>query len=316
MIAEPAAIVHPCQCPPRRDRRLPSTIPAAMMLPRETRQPHPMEVVLSESDSSLPRGAIVPPMPISAEDFDQAHGEVAKSDVLWELLSRAHGTDCPTEVRAWGNTTWWTLGRFVAGLRLSPGELLLDLACGRGGVGLWLARALNVNLVGVDWSRAGVRAATERSTEFVPPGRARFEVGDMTATGLEGDSMDGAVCADAVFFAEDRIAVFAEVSRVLKPGGRFLFTADDCDDPDRPAAVPDWAPIIERGGLGVVTREEIPNWAEQVKRMYDLWLENLDALRADLGDELIQELVEEAHTVGPTLPRRTGMLYTTEKRGL
>lgn len=61
------------------------------------------------------------------------------------------------------------------------------------------------------------------------------------------------------FFAQARIAVFAEIARVLKPGGRFLFTTDESYDLDRPAAVPDWAPIIERGGLSVVTREEIPN---------------------------------------------------------
>ena len=84
----------------------------------------------------------------------------------------------------------------------------------------------------------------------------------------------------------DRIAVFAEMARVLRPGGRFLFTADESDDPDRPAAVPDWAPIIERGGLSVVTREEIPNWAAQLKEMYDAWMANIDALRAGLGDEV------------------------------
>jgi ubiquinone/menaquinone biosynthesis C-methylase UbiE len=212
-------------------------------------------------------------------------------------------------------TTWWTLGRFVSGLRLSPGELLLDLACGRGGVGLWLARALEVELIGVDWSGAGVRAAADRSIGFVTPGRARFEVGELTATGLDAESVDGAICADAVFFATDRIAVFAEMARVLRPGGRFLFTADESDEPDRPAAVPDWAPIIERGGLSVVTREEIPNWAAQLKAMYDAWIENIDALRAGLGDAVADDLVDEAQTVGPTLSRRTGVLYTAERPG-
>jgi ubiquinone/menaquinone biosynthesis C-methylase UbiE len=210
-------------------------------------------------------------------------------------------------------TTWWTLGRFVSGLRLSPDELLLDLACGRGGVGLWLARALNVNLIGVDWSGAGVRAAADRSVAFVPPGRARFHIGEMTTTGIDAEVVDVAICADAVFFAQDRVAVFAEMARVLRPGARFLFTADESDDPDRPRAVPDWAPIIERGGLSVVTREAIPNWAAQLQELYDAWIENIDALRAELGDGLADDLVEEAHAVGPTLSRRTGTLYTTER---
>lgn len=268
---------------------------------------------LTESDLSLPRGAVVPPLPITSDDFDRAHGQTAKSDLLWELSSRAYGADCPTELRAWGMTTWWTLGRFITGLRLSPGELLLDLACGRGGVGLWLARAANANLVGVDWSPAGVSGAVGRSTEFVPAGRARFQVGDLAATGLDAESIDGAVCADAVFFAADRVAVFAEMARVLRPGGRFLFTADESDEPDRAGAVPDWGPIIERGGLAVVAREEIPNWSSQLNGMYDAWVENIDVLRAELGDEPADDLLSEAHRVGPTLSQRTGVLYTAEK---
>jgi ubiquinone/menaquinone biosynthesis C-methylase UbiE len=257
---------------------------------------------------------VIPPLPLTAEDFDRDHGQTAQSELLWRVSSGAFGVDCPTELQAWGGTTWWTLGRFVAGLRLSPGLRLLDLACGRGGVGLWLARALDVSLVGVDWSPVGIRAAADRAREFVPAERARFQVGDMTATGLDTESVDGAICADAIFFAPDRIAVFAEVARVLRPGGRFLFTADENDNLERPGAVPDWAPIIELGGLGVVLREEIPNWATQIKQMYDAWLDNIDALRAELGDESADELVKEAQIVAPTLSRRTGVVYTAEKR--
>jgi ubiquinone/menaquinone biosynthesis C-methylase UbiE len=252
---------------------------------------------------------------LTADDFDRAHREAAKSDLLWQVSNRAYGADCPTELQAWGMTTWWTLGRFVSGLRLIPRQRLLDLGCGRGGVGLWLARALNVNLVGVDWSAAGVREAATRSMRFVPQDRARFQVGDLTATGLDAESIDGAICADAVFFAQDRVAVFAEMARVLRHGGRFLFTADVSEDLDRPATVPDWAPIIERGGLGVVARQEIPNWAAQLKQMYDAWVENIDARRAELGDGSADDLLDEAHSVGPTLSRRTGVLYTAEKRG-
>jgi ubiquinone/menaquinone biosynthesis C-methylase UbiE len=262
----------------------------------------------------LPRGAVIPPRDVSPEDFDLAHGEMSKSELMWQVSSAAYGADCPVELQAFGMTTWWTLGKFVGGLRLSPGSTLLDLACGRGGVGLWLARALQTQLVGVDWSPAGVREAGARAPEFVPDGRARFVVGDLAATGLEPESVDGAVCADAVFFATDRIAVFAEVARVLRPGARFLFTADE-DQRDIPSAVPDWAPLIERGGLSVVERAEIPNWATDLSAMYAAWLSNIDALRADMGNQGADELVAEANEVGPTLVHRTGVLYTAQKPG-
>jgi SAM-dependent methyltransferase len=256
---------------------------------------------------------VIPPRPISAEDFDRAHGQAATSDLLWRLSERVYGADYPVELQVWGMTTWWTLGRCVTGLRLRPGQCLLDLGCGRGGVGLWLARATNASVVGVDWSAAGVHDAGARAAAFVPADRARFQVGDLAATGLPAGSVDAGVCADAIFFATDRIAVFAEIARVLRPGGRFVFTADESDDPDRPGAVPDWAPIVEHGGLAVVAREEVPNWAAQLQGMYDAWIADIDVLRAELGDESAEDLLEEAHTVGPTLATRTGVLYTTEK---
>jgi ubiquinone/menaquinone biosynthesis C-methylase UbiE len=260
------------------------------------------------------RGATVPARDdITAESFDRAHGETAKNALLWRLSREAYGADYPDEVEPWGMTTWWTLGQFVAGLRVGPGQHLVDLACGRAGVGLWLARATRAQLTGVDWSSAAVTAATARAPQFIPAERASFVVGDLAATGLEAGSADGVVCADAVFFATDRVAVFAEVARVLRPGGRFVFTADESDDPDRQAAVPDWGPIIRAGGLDVVYRAEIPHWREDLQRMYDGWLTNIDALREDLDEESVNDLIGEATTVGPTLARRTGVLYATER---
>jgi ubiquinone/menaquinone biosynthesis C-methylase UbiE len=259
------------------------------------------------------RGASAPlPPDLTPESFDRAHGTTAKADLLWRLAREAYGDDYPHEIEAWGMTTWWTLGQFIAGLRVGPGQQLVDLACGRAGVGLWLARATGAQLTGVDWSPVAVSEAAARAAQFVPAERASFVVGDLAATGLESGTADGVVCADAIFFAPDRIAVFAEMARVLRPGGRFVFTADESDDPDREMAVPDWRPIISAGGLSVVSRQEIPHWSDDLKRMYDGWLANVDALRENLDAESIDDLVGEATMVGPTLSRRTGVLYTAE----
>jgi ubiquinone/menaquinone biosynthesis C-methylase UbiE len=265
------------------------------------------------SDSPI-RGAVVPLRDgITPEDFDRAHGTTAKNELLWRLSREAYGDDYPAEIQPWGMTTWWTLGQFIAGLRVGPGQQLVDLACGRAGVGLWLARATGAQLTGVDWSPIAVSVATTRAPQFVPAERATFVVGDLAATGLPSDSADGVVCADAVFFATDRVAVFAEMARVLRPGGRFVFTADESDRPERESAVPDWGPIIRAGGLNVVSRVEIPHWREDLQRMYDGWLNNVDALRESLDQESIDDLIGEATTVGPTLSRRTGVLYTAER---
>ena len=261
-----------------------------------------------------PRGAIAPiPPELNPEAFDRAHGVTANS-LMWRLSREVYGERYPEEIQPWGATSWWTLGRFVSGLNLGIGRHLVDLACGRGGIGLWLARATGASVTGVDWSPVAVSEATQRTPRFVPTDRARFVVGDLAATGLPPNSADAVVCGDAVFFASDRIAVFAEVDRILLPGGRFMFTADESDD-GRPAAVPDWTPLITAGGLRVEAREEIPNFREDLARMYDVWLANIDEVRETLGDESADDLEGEAKSVGPTVSGRTGVLYTASSKG-
>lgn len=244
------------------------------------------------------------PMPISSAIFDEEHGALGRSELIWRLAAEAYGEDYPADVQPWGLTTWWVLGRCVSALRVGPGQVLVDLACGRGGPGLWLARATGAELIGVDWSPVAVEAAINRTPVFVPSDQARFLVGDLTASGLADRCADAVVCLDAVFFAEDRIAALREVRRLLRPGGRYAFTAPETDPPTRAAHVPDWTPLLEAAGLEPESKEEVPRFAEQLGRMYTLWLEHLDELRAEIGDAAAERLEAEARTVGPTLQSR------------
>ncbi len=78
---------------------------------------------------------------LTAAAFDEFHAATAKSTLLRELAALAYGDEYPAEVAPTGMTTWWILGRCVVGLRVGPGERLVDLACGSGSPALWLARA-------------------------------------------------------------------------------------------------------------------------------------------------------------------------------
>jgi ubiquinone/menaquinone biosynthesis C-methylase UbiE len=246
----------------------------------------------------------------SAEGYDLVHETFERATIAGQLAAEAYGADHPAEVQPFGMTTWWVLGRYVSELRVGPGMQLVDLACGRGGPGLWVARATGAGLIGVDWSPKAVELAQRRAADFVPDGRAAFQVGDLAATGLPDASADAVMCADAIFFATDRVEAFAEVARILRPGGRFVFTCDEDDRGQRPSAVPDWTPLVEAGGLSVLRKEEVPRFAEQLQRMYDLWLEHLDEIRAEMGDEVAAEYEDEAKTVGPTLAGRMPLIIT------
>ena len=122
-----------------------------------------------------------------------------------------------------------------------------------------------------------------------------------------------AVCIDALFFAPDRLAALREIGRLLRPGGRLMFTADERDEQTRPADVLDWLDLVRGADLEVVSKEPIPGSAERTLRLYDLWLEHLDQLRVELGDEVADQLATEARTVGPTLGSRRPVLVTAQR---
>ena len=46
----------------------------------------------------------------------------------------------------------------------------------------------------------------------------------------------------------------------------------------------------------------MPRFVEQLGRMYDLVLEHLEELRAEMGEKAAERLKEEAESVAPGLP--------------
>src|SRR5207302_3350245 len=86
------------------------------------------------------------------EPADLFHQARATGGLLAELYAEAFGDEYPDLVDPSSSCTWSVLADMIAGLRLRPGGLLVDLGCGRGGTGLWLARACSARLVGIDLS--------------------------------------------------------------------------------------------------------------------------------------------------------------------
>ena len=119
--------------------------------------------------------------PPTAVDFDQAFTAAEASPGLrrvWELAE----PELPPEIEPTSFVTLGLLRHVAQALDLSPGQTLVDLACGRGGPGLWLAREADVSLVGVDFSPVAVGQATHRAALFGLADRARFVIGDLTHT--------------------------------------------------------------------------------------------------------------------------------------
>ncbi|MFI6743366.1 class I SAM-dependent DNA methyltransferase [Nonomuraea sp. NPDC050451] len=92
-----------------------------------------------------------------------------------------------------------------------------DLGCGPGRVTAHL-RALGVNAFGIDLSPKMIAVARRSYPDL------RFEEGSMTALDLADEAVGGAVAWYSTVHTPPEVlpTVFAEVHRVLAPGGRFL----------------------------------------------------------------------------------------------
>lgn len=108
-------------------------------------------------------------------------------------------------------------------LDVKAGEQLLDVACGNGQFSRRLAE-LGAQVVATDFSAALIERAKARTTSS----RITYKVVDATdeaqllALGI--DQFDAAVCNMALQDIADIAPLFRAVRRLVKPGGRFVFT--------------------------------------------------------------------------------------------
>ena len=127
-----------------------------------------------------------------------------------------------------GQNSWHTADeqeRCLRWLELSPGKTLLDVACGAGGPALRMAAMTGCSAVGIDVHRQAVSTARSLAAQRGLSRRAEFQVADAAEPLPFSDAaFDAITCIDAINHLSDRRQVIAEWTRLLKPGGRLLFT--------------------------------------------------------------------------------------------
>jgi demethylmenaquinone methyltransferase/2-methoxy-6-polyprenyl-1,4-benzoquinol methylase len=141
---------------------------------------------------------------------DLPQGE-EKATAVRGLFDRIAGRyDLVNRVMTLGMDRGWRR-RTVASLRLPGGSLVADLACGTGDLCREL-EAQGYRPVGFDFSH-GMLVAARTSASLVEADVLRLPLGDA--------SVDGATCGFALRNVVSLPALFAELARVLRPGGRF-----------------------------------------------------------------------------------------------
>lgn len=129
---------------------------------------------------------------------------------LWDTMK-------PDEMAAAGVDRGLALLGDISGLEV------VDLGCGTGRLEARLLSRLGTgHVVGVDFSAGMIARATLRCTDP----RVTWLCCDVVETGLATSSADLVLCFDSFPHFPDRGAVLREVSRWLRPGGRFLLWHD------------------------------------------------------------------------------------------
>jgi len=141
--------------------------------------------------------------------------------VLEAIRKEAYGEDI-------GQNSWLTADeflRFIAWLDLAPKHHALEVASGSGGPARYLAGRTGCRVTGIDANQNGVTTANEAAAESSGGQRVSFRVADANAPlPFEDNSFDAVLCIDSMNHFPDRLNVFKEWCRVLRPGRRAVFT--------------------------------------------------------------------------------------------
>jgi SAM-dependent methyltransferase len=142
-------------------------------------------------------------------------------DVLDAIRREAYGTDI-------GQNSWLTVDeydRLLPRLGLDPSSHLLEVASGSGGPALYVAESTGCRVTCIDANESGVATATAMAVRAGLDTRASFQVAGANAPlPFDDAAFDALLCIDSMNHFPRRDAILREWHRVLRPGGRALFT--------------------------------------------------------------------------------------------
>jgi cyclopropane-fatty-acyl-phospholipid synthase len=167
----------------------------------------------------------------------------------------------------------------AAKLRIEPGQRVLDIGCGWGGLALYLARECGAEVVGLTLSEEQLKVARWRAAAGGFADRAQFHLRDYRE---EVGTYDRIVSVGMF----EHVGVmhyptyFAQVKKLLKPGG--LAVLHSIGRSDGPGATNPWIrKYIFHGGYAPALSEVVP-----VVEKTGLWITDIEVLRLHYAQTL------------------------------
>ena len=236
---------------------------------------------------------------------------------LEAIRREVYGADYPATVSPDSFVSLTELKDCATDLKVGRGKRLLDIGCGAGGPGLWVAKATGSKLTATDPDDFRKHGVTHRADINGMKGRVEFKQGDFEHLPCGDGSIDGAMSIDAIHFTQDKQAAFDEVARVLRspsagrPGGRFAFTTWEwkSQPPTRAPQVSDYRPLLQAAGFKILRYETTTDWEARMTAFYDLAIARADSVAAEIGlfpppPEKIRQQMQDEKALLPYAARR------------
>lgn len=139
---------------------------------------------------------------------------------------------------------WWVYGYMYDGLlnfypyqnlistvvdlmEVRDGQRLLEVGCGTGNVMSEMLSRADVVVVGVDSSKSMIRQANRKLRAFNSPGSSHSVIYSEALAYMKSqpnDSFDGISMVNFLYAAQDRLEIWQECLRLIKPEGRIVVT--------------------------------------------------------------------------------------------
>ncbi len=118
-------------------------------------------------------------------------------------------------------------------LKKTAPESIVDIGCGGGrNAAEMLKKYPSANVTAVDYSEISVEKAILYNKDMIDAGRCSVIQGDVSALDIPDNSYDLATAFETIYFWPGLEKCFAEVARILKPGGVFMIV-NESDGTDK-----------------------------------------------------------------------------------
>jgi sarcosine/dimethylglycine N-methyltransferase len=186
---------------------------------------------------------------------------------------------------------------------LAAGQRVLEVACGAGTTAIHLARRYGVNVHATNIAQAQLDEAAENARAASISEGVSFAFADYHRLPSPSGVYDCWWCQEALLYATDRTEVFSEARRVVKPGGRIVFSdltlSGGLSDSERQRFASDiraphlWPSeeydrLFARMQFRIIERQD---WSPHVAVTFAAVARNLAALRSEFAARIGEEIV-------------------------